>query len=209
MNKNINKANIDDFDDEVQIKNQHLPYFERQHVFSEIKVFLDENIKEPVYYRQVLQRIDSMDENDKLHIVIDSFGGRLDSAIAIIQAMQNCKSQVLCEVRGTAASAGSLIALAAPTVFIHPYATMMIHHATFGSMGVSSNVVSHASFTDKQVRKIMSEVYADFLTEKELEQVFNGAEMWFDSEEIIKRLEQRAAKQQKKARKQPKQNITI
>lgn len=208
MNKTQIRSNQDDDEDEVYIKNQHLPFFERQQVYSEVKVFLDENIKEPVYYRQILQRIDCLDEGDSLHIVVDTFGGRLDSAIAIIQAMRNTQANVVCEVRGTAASAGSLIALAAPNVFIHPYATMMIHHAVFGSAGVSSNVVSHASFTDKQVRKIMTEVYADFLTDKELEQVFNGAEMWFDSEEIIKRLEQRSAKQQKKVKKQPRQNIT-
>jgi hypothetical protein len=46
----------------------------------------------------------------------------------------------------------------------------------------------------------MGSVYKDFLTEKELEEVIMGKEMWFDAEEIVRRLELRAELQEKRAK---------
>jgi ATP-dependent protease ClpP protease subunit len=77
---------------------------------------------------------------------------------------------------------------------------MMVHSATFGAFGKQSDVISHASFVDKQVRNLMGSVYKDFLTDKELEEVIMGKEMWFDAEEIVRRLEVRSELQEKRAK---------
>jgi ATP-dependent protease ClpP protease subunit len=77
---------------------------------------------------------------------------------------------------------------------------MMVHSATFGAFGKQSDVISHASFVDKQVRTLMGSVYKDFLTEKELEEVIMGRELWFDAEEIVRRLELRGQLQEKRAK---------
>jgi hypothetical protein len=45
---------------------------------------------------------------------------------------------------------------------------------------------------DKKVKKLMQDIYMDFLTEQEMEEVFMGKEIWLNSEEIIERLETRA-----------------
>jgi hypothetical protein len=50
----------------------------------------------------------------------------------------------------------------------------------------------------------MHSVYKDFLTDKELEEVIMGKEMWFDSEEIVRRLELRAQLQEKREKAQEK-----
>jgi hypothetical protein len=81
---------------------------------------------------------------------------------------------------------------------------MMVHSATFGAFGKQSDVISHASFVDKQVRGLMNSVYKDFLSEKELEEVIMGKELWFDAEEIVRRLELRAELQEKRAKAQQK-----
>jgi hypothetical protein len=77
---------------------------------------------------------------------------------------------------------------------------MMVHSATFGAFGKQSDVISHASFVDKQVKTLMHSVYQDFLTVKELEEVLMGKEMWFDADEIVRRLEVRAELQEKRAK---------
>ncbi len=189
----------DDEEGEVNIRNsQYLPYFESTRVNRCIKVHLDENIKEPKYYRTVLQGIDSLGEGDVVLLSINSYGGQLDGAIAIINAIQNTDAEVHASIEGVAASAASLIALASPSISVSPYATMMVHSATFGAFGKQSDVISHASFVDKQVRGLMNSVYKDFLTDKELEEVIMGKELWFDAEEIVRRLELRAELQEKR-----------
>ena len=199
---NFSLARNDDDDEEgevnIRTNSQYLPYFESTKVNRCIKVHLDENIKEPKYYRTVLQGIESLGEGDVILLSINSYGGQLDGAIAIINAIQNTEADVHASIEGVAASAASLIALAAPSISVSPYATMMVHSATFGAFGKQSDVISHASFVDKQVRGLMNSVYKDFLSERELEEVIMGKELWFDAEEIVRRLELRAELQEKR-----------
>lgn len=192
----------EDEDTEVNIRTntQYLPYFESTKVNRCIKVPLDENIREAKYYRTVLQGIESLGEGDVVLLNINSYGGHLDGAIAIINAIENTDAEVHASIEGVAASAASLIALAAPSISVSPYATMMVHSATFGAFGKQSDVISHASFVDKQVRNLMGSVYKDFLSDKELEEVIMGKELWFDAEEIVRRLEIRGELQEKKAK---------
>ena len=203
-NYNIRSARNDDEDEEGEVNirsnSQYLPYFESTKTNRCIKVFLDENIREAKYYRTVLQGIDSLGEGDLILLNINSYGGQLDGAIAIINAIENTDADVHASIEGVAASAASLIALASPSISVSPYATMMVHAATFGAFGKQSDVISHASFVDKQVRNLMGSVYKHFLTDKELEEVIMGKELWFDAEEIVRRLELRAELQEKKAR---------
>jgi ATP-dependent protease ClpP protease subunit len=203
--KNFTRVARNDDDDEegeVNIRSnpQYLPYFESTKTNRCIKIPLDENIREAKYYRTVLQGIESLGEGDVVLMKINSYGGQLDGAIAIINAIDNTDADVHAEIDGVAASAASLIALAAPSISVSPYATMMVHSATFGAFGKQSDVISHASFVDKQVRVLMHSVYRDFLTDKELEEVIMGKEMWFDAEEIVRRLEIRSQMQEKRAK---------
>ena len=201
-------ARNDDDDEDVEVSSrsnsQYLPYFESTKTNRCIKVFLDENIREAKYYRTVLQGIESLGEGDVVLLSINSYGGQLDGAIAIINAIENTDADVHASIEGVAASAASLIALASPSISVSPYATMMVHAATFGAFGKQSDVISHASFVDKQVRNLMGSVYKDFLSEKELEEVIMGKEMWFDAEEIVRRLELRAELQEKRAKSEAK-----
>lgn len=198
----VTRNDEEDEDGEVNIRSnsQYLPYFESTKTNRCIKVFLDENIREAKYYRTVLQGIDALGEGDLILLNINSYGGQLDGAIAIINAIENTEADVHASIEGVAASAASLIALAAPSISVSPYATMMVHAATFGAFGKQSDVISHASFVDKQVRNLMGSVYKDFLTDKELEEVIMGKELWFDAEEIVRRLELRSELQQKRAK---------
>ncbi|MEO6954221.1 MAG: ATP-dependent Clp protease proteolytic subunit [Polyangia bacterium] len=60
------------------------------------------------------------------HIVlrVNTFGGRVDAAVRIRDAMLRCKGQTLAFVEGRAISAGALISLAADRIYMSPAATM-------------------------------------------------------------------------------------
>ena len=193
-------SNLSDEEDEILVpaQQQYLPHYVSTSQSSCVKLFLDEPIKEVKYYRNILNAIESLDQDDAVLIKVDSPGGYLGSAMQIINAIQNTDAQVHVQIDGMAASAASLIALAAPSVSVAPYASMMIHPATFGSGGIQSNVVTHSAFVDKQVKQIMKDIYSDFLTDKEFSEVMLGAELWFDSDQIIERLEKRAELQEKR-----------
>ncbi len=166
----------------------HLGYFEAKKELSKISVYLDEQIKQPDYYRQLIHRIRNADEHDIVEIYISSYGGSLDGALALIEAIENTDANVLCVITGMAASAASLIALASPNISVSPRASMMLHQASFGSFGKQSDILNHANFVDKKVRSLMQEMYEGFLSKKELEELFMGREIWMEADEIIDRL---------------------
>lgn len=198
IHKYKNFIKMQDDEEEKELTHIHLPLYESTSVSRCIKAYLDENIKQPSYYRNLVHAVENLSEDDVLHLSINSYGGQLDSAIAIIGAMQRTEAHVHCSIDGMAASAASLIALAAPSLSIAPMASMMIHAATFGTFGTQSSVVSHASFVDKKVKDIMQEIYKDFLSQKELDEVFMGAEIWLTADEIFERLEKRSEIQEKR-----------
>ena len=191
---------LSDEDDEILVpaQQQYLQHYISTSQSTCIKLFLDESIKEVKYYRNILNAIESLGQDDAVLIKVDSPGGYLGSAMQIINAIQSTDARVHVQIDGMAASAASLIALAAPSVSVAPYASMMVHSASFGSVGHQSNVVTHSAFVDNQVKQIMKDIYSDFLTDKEFSEVMLGAELWFDSDQIVERLEKRAELQEKR-----------
>ncbi len=189
------KPSLDEDDDEVQgnsnLQHIHLPYYESTQVARKIKFYLDEQIREPKYYRNILNIMDTLGEGDVVEIVVNTYGGSFDSAVAIINAMRNTEANCQVRIEGMAASAGSLIALAADNLFVMPSATLMLHQGVFGSYGKQTNVVQHAVFEDQRVQDLARQVYANFLTDKELDDLFTGKDFWMHYDEIVERLEKR------------------
>lgn len=173
------------------MEDDHLSYFESKVESTRIEVFLDEEILDPSYYRMVLQKLHSLEEGDHADIIINTSGGNLQSAISIINAIRFCQGRVTGVLNNEAASAGSLIALACPNLLVAPNSTLMIHSYSYGNFGKSNELLSNIHYFDDQIKKLMKELYAGFLTDKELEAVFEGKDFYFDTQEIIRRLENR------------------
>lgn len=198
--KQFKKVSLSEEDEDGITPGQHifLPHYESTSVSRCVKYYLDESIQNPKYYRNILHVIDTLSEGDVIEINMNSYGGAFDSAVAMLHAFRTTDAHVHCNITGTAASAGSLIALGADSVEVGPYATMMIHAASYSSGGKQSDVLSHVEFVDYRVKKLANGVYADFLTAKELEEVWMGREIWLDCDQIIERLEKRAELQEKR-----------
>jgi ATP-dependent protease ClpP protease subunit len=179
----------DDLDD---LFNKPQGYFERTHVANTITVYFDEPIEEPAKYRQVLHKIHSLGQNDTLELVLNTGGGRLDSTVSIINAIKSTEADVLGVLDNQAYSAGSLILLSCPNIIVMPNSSVMIHTWSGGAGGKSNELMANANFNDAEIKKLMAEVYLGFLTDKELGQVFAGTDFWFNSDEVIARLKQRA-----------------
>lgn len=152
-------------------------------------IILDENIREPAYYRQAFHTLRSAREGDRINIVLNNSGGRIDSAICFKNLIEETQAEVLAVLEGETHSAASMIALSCHGVHVKPYASMMIHHASFGSGGTVQNVMDHVNFTSKQTERLIRDVYRHFLTESELDEVVRNREIWLTDEEIGERLD--------------------
>jgi DNA-binding transcriptional regulator YiaG len=66
---------------------------------------------------------------------------------------------------------------------------MMIHTASFGTAGNTSNVKAYTDFTVKEVEKLLVSTYEGFLTSEEIDKIKTGVEIWLSAEDISKRME--------------------
>lgn len=154
-------------------------------------VFLDEDIEEPCYYRELLALLFNANEGDTVNIFINSNGGHLDTALAIIEGLKNTQAHVTAVIIGACHSAASFISMYCHEIAVLDNAYSMVHTAQFGAVGNTGNVKAHTEFTVRQVEKLLNDTYEGFLTKDELVKVKAGVELWFDAEEIRKRVEGR------------------
>jgi len=154
-------------------------------------VFIDDDITSPSNYRDVIHCLATCGENDSVNLLVNSSGGRTDSIWQIIEAMKGCRGDVSVTVIGAAYSAASMLACMAPECYIADSAEFMLHTAHYGSIGTVPNVKGQTDFATRQINKLLDQAYKGFLTDKELEELKNGKEFWFDSDESIRRMGKR------------------
>jgi ATP-dependent protease ClpP protease subunit len=154
-------------------------------------VFIDDDIREPSNYRDVIHCLATCGENDSVNLLVNSSGGRTDSIWQIIEAMKGCRGDVSVTVIGAAYSAASMLACMAPECYIADSAEFMLHTAHYGSIGTVPNVKGQTDFATRQINRLLDQAYTGFLTDKELSELKNGKEYWFDAEEAGKRMVKR------------------
>lgn len=181
-----------------------LPFYKRQLNITNISFSLDEAITEPRYYRGVAEEMMNLTEHDSVQIRICSTGGRADGMITLMEAINNTDATVTCAIIGECHSAASIIALHCDQIYVAPYASMMCHNISYGTVGKDADVLSMVTHTSQWSKKLMRNTYSGFLTEKEIVEMIDGKEFWFDSDTIKDRLQIREKyfeKEIKKAKK--------
>lgn len=191
MNTKV-KRNLDEYEDEEDfVGKQPLAYGVKQHIVHQYMVALDEDIKGPDYYRNIVAVLDQAGEDDVIEFFINSPGGRLDGLLSLLDGLERTSATTIARISGVCASAASIFALKCDIVELGNYANMLCHTVRFGVAGKGSDVESQTVFTIKQTRKLLTEAYKNFLTDDEIEQVIQGRELYLDADEIVERLENR------------------
>ena len=167
---------------------QELPYTVQEHISTKYEFHLDQDILEPCYYRNLITVLHNATEDDTVVLNINSQGGMLDSAIAIVDALRNTRATTIAIITGSCYSAASIVALSCNHVEVGDYATIMIHDGSYGVVSKSTDIVNRASFENRFIRKLFTEVYLPFISESELEDVMRGLDLWLTAEEVKERL---------------------
>jgi len=151
-------------------------------------VYLTGNIEEPYDYSKLCHMLYSANEYDEFKIVINSLGGILDSAFMIVDAIKNSKAKITCRLTGTIASATTIIALSCDELETSSNLSFMIHnYSASGVHGKGHEMKARQNFIDKELNRSFEEFYSGFLTEKEIEDVIEGKDIWLNNQEVEKR----------------------
>lgn len=171
------------------------------------RIFIDDEISDPKYYRKVILTIMNSAENDSIIFLINSIGGDLFSLRSIVETfrMMNVKTTAL--VMGKCYSAASMLTLSCDKVIVYPSAEMMIHTAQMASGGSCGNWKRSVNFSAKSVEDYLEEVYFGFLSPEEIEKVKNDQELYFDANQIMTRVTKMKRVRSKLEKDTPKQPI--
>lgn len=187
------KNKMNQFEEEIMLPvNKQLEFYTEQISNIVMTVHIDEEIKEPAYYRQVVQGISNLSEGDQLTFNISSPGGRLDGLEVVLSAIDNTEAVTIANIAGQCHSAASILALQCNIIYVSPHASMLVHFVNFGSAGPSNHVQKQTEHIKKVSEKLFRETYYGFLTEDEIKRcIEDDYQLWLDNEQIIERLERR------------------
>lgn len=152
------------------------------------RIFIDDEITDPKYYRKVILTIMNSCENDSIMFLINSVGGDLFSLRSIIETFRMMNVRTTAVVMGKCYSAASMLTLSCDKAIVYPSAEMMIHTAQMASGGSCGNWKKGVNFAAKSVEDYLEEVYYGFLSTEEIERVKNDQEIYLDSAQISSRL---------------------
>ena len=186
MNNFTNKRANNELDAQMMMRSPqvlHTPY-----TSSVYDVYLDGEIGEPSSYREIYHALINAGPQDLVLLHINSNGGRLDAGTQIINHINNCKAKVVGVMHMEAASMASAIMLACDDWELNTFSTAMIHSCSYGATGKQSDIRTRVDFTTKFNEKYIRENYTGFLTEGEIDRVLKGDDLYFDSEELDKKL---------------------
>lgn len=134
-----------------------------------------------------------------IHLRINSPGGDVFEARAIVSAMQRSSARFIAHVDALAASAASVIAVAADEVLMAPGSMLMIHNAWTLAMGDKHAMLDTASLLEK-IDGTIADQYAEKTGMDRAEiAALMDAETWLTPEEAISQkfadgIEEKAAK---------------
>lgn len=120
-----------------------------------------------------------------LHLRINSPGGDVFAAQAIAQAIRDTKAHVVAHVDGYAASAATVIAIAADEIEIAEGGFFMIHNAWTLAVGNAQDLIDTAALLSKVDGSLCSAYAAKCGKPKDEVKAWMDAETWFTAQEAV------------------------
>lgn len=153
-----------------------------------IDFFLTEEIVSIEDYIDFLRECSSARENDTIRVRINCYGGDVNVALNIYDALKLTDAYVEVDIEGMCASAATMIMLAADTWKVFPHCRVMIHAWTSWTYGKWNELKEQLKFDEKVWEPQFREIYKNFLTDAEIQQCLDGKDFWLSSEDTVKRL---------------------
>jgi len=161
----------------------------RENVSRDYVIRIARDISEVDDFDDELQVLAGAGPNDSITLILNTPGGSLETALILCKALRACEARTKAFIGWTCASAGTAIALACDEWEIDEYSSFMVHTASYGVGHQSTpNVAACAQHFDKMINRFVENTYTGFLTTEEMEIVKAGRDVYFEGEELAKRL---------------------
>lgn len=175
-------------DKKEQPKKAYIAY-EQTFTAQQLHFYISDVIHEPCAYTDMIHRIAMAGPSDVIYIHLNTPGGRLDTGVQMINAMQNSQAKIVTVLESVAHSLGTLIFLAGDEMIVNDHCLMMFHNFRGVVGGKGQELVAELDATIKWFSTLAKKIYIPFLSEDEFNRMSRGEDIWMQSTEIRKRLE--------------------
>jgi ATP-dependent protease ClpP protease subunit len=184
MTKNSN-------DDKIMINMGNPGMIPPKHIATVHEFYISGSIEEPENYIQMFDIIRHADETDVVKFYINSYGGDLFTAIQFMRVIAESNATVIASVEGACMSAATMLFLCADQFEVTPHSIFMFHNYSGGTIGKGGEMIDQLQHERKWSKSLMTEIYANFLTEDEIEHMLDNKDYWMDGKEVVERLNKR------------------
>lgn len=145
-------------------------------------------------FAEAINAIENADEHDQITIYLSGGGGCVSSTDAFLHAINTAQERgvrVHCVASGMVASAHTFIILACSSYECAEGVHFLIHNGSLGDGGSYNQFKASSQFFLKYMETRFREVYRNFLTSDELDDVLEGKDLWMTGSEFTERYEKR------------------
>lgn len=151
-------------------------------------LYLDDSIKADTDINGLINTLRSAGKEDKLVVRICSPGGAVHVANrfkTIMKSDFHGRTTTILDPYGASACAD--LFLDGDVRIIYPYSYIMFHNFSAGAWGKGREILSRVGFYNNFFSKLMQREYGPYFTKDEIEDLFKGADFYFDAEEMCRR----------------------
>ena len=150
--------------------------------------YLTGPIEDAENYIEWFDIIRNASATDTIRMYINSPGGDLFTTLQFLRVMSDTEATIVTSVEGACMSAATMIFLHGHMQEVTPHSLFMFHDYSSGTFGKGGEQYDQIQFERGWSKKFMSEVYAGFLTDAEIESMMHNKDIWMGSEEVVTRL---------------------
>ncbi|HIE78956.1 MAG TPA: hypothetical protein EYP92_09175 [Candidatus Thioglobus sp.] len=156
--------------------------------------YISGEIGQPDEYVDWFDIIRNVGTHDLVRIYINSTGGDLFTSIQFMSVIKQCQGTITIDVEGACMSAATMIMLACDNITVSDNSMFMFHNYSGGVIGKGGEMYDNIMHERTWSEALLRDVYKDFLDEAEIIQMLDNRDIWMDSSEVTRRLNDKSNK---------------
>lgn len=193
----MQKTNKNDLLDLFKPPHKQNERYTSKHLVNVHEFYLSGTIESSEEYIEWFDIIRNAGQNDVIKIYINSYGGHLFTGIQFLRVLTETQANIIVSVEGACMSAATIILMCGHQFEVSEHSMFMFHNYSGGVMGKGGEMLDQLQHERAWSEKLLRDIYADFLTEKEIISILENKDIWMDGEEVIKRLKKKVKKEEK------------
>jgi len=179
-------------EESVEEKDRPYSFYQQKMTARQLHYYISGPLEDQSKYTEMIHQIRSAGQNDVVNVHLNTPGGLVSTGVQIISAMRASQGHIVTHLEGEACSMGALLFLTADEMVVYDDSLLMFHNYSGGAFGKGHEITSMVDATNRWYAKLAKTVCTPFLTESELNKIFDGADFWMLSDEVESRLNKMA-----------------